>query len=269
MDFATIIGIFSGIGLVIWAITSNSGLDIFINIPSLAVVFGGTIAATFIAYPLNEVFRVLSILSKVFLTKSNKPARKIKELVDISTVTRRNGILALDKELPKINDEFLRKGLQMVVDGIRGSTINGILQLEMDNVWKRHQVGHQLFKDMATFSPAFGMVGTLIGLVQMLADLSDPGSIGPKMAVALITTFYGSLFANLFFIPMSIKLKRRSQQESLRMQLIIEAIKSIRLGDNPRFMEEKLTKFMSRAERQKSMKSDGADKKKSKEGEPK
>lgn len=263
MDLATFIGIISGIGLVVWAILSNSGLEIFINAPSLAVVFGGTIAATFIAYPLNEVLRVLSILKNVFFSKTIRPIDKIKELVEISTVTRKNGILALDKELPKISDDFLKKGLQMVVDGIRGATISSVMQLEMDNVWKRHQVGHQLFKDMAAFSPAFGMVGTLIGLVQMLADLSDPGSIGPKMAVALITTFYGSLFANLLFLPMSIKLKRRSQQETLRMTLTIEGIKSIRLGDNPRFMEEKLTKFLSQAERQKTNKAD-TDKKKSK-----
>ncbi len=263
MDLATIIGIFSGIGLVIWSITSNSGLDIFINIPSFAVVFGGTIAATFIAYPLNEVLRVLAILKKVFFSKNVKPADKIKELVDISTVTRRSGILALDKELPKVKDEYLQKGLQMVVDGIRGSTISNVMQLEMDNIWKRHQVGHQLFKDMAAFSPAFGMIGTLIGLVQMLADLSDPGSIGPKMAVALITTFYGSLFANLLYLPMAIKLKRRSQQEALTMSVTIEGIKSIRVGDNPRFMEEKLTKFLSSAERRKNSKGD-SDKKKDK-----
>ncbi len=263
MDLATIIGIFSGIGLVIWAILSNSGLDIFLNVPSLAVVFGGTIAATFIAYPLNEVFRVLAILKNAFFIKTENPHEKIKGLVEISTVTRRNGILALDKELPKIKDDFLEKGLQMVVDGIREATIINIMQLEMDNIWKRHQIGHQLFKDMAAFSPAFGMIGTLIGLVQMLADLSDPGSIGPKMAVALITTFYGSLFANLLFTPISIKLKRRSQQEFLRMQLMLEGIKSIRLGDNPRFMEEKLTKFLSRAERQKKSKDAGDNKKKS------
>lgn len=264
MDFATIIGIFSGVGLVVWAITSNSGLEIFVNIPSLAVVFGGTIASTFIAYPLNEVLRVLAILKNAFFAKSEKPSGKIKEMVEISTIARRNGILALDKELSKIKDEFLKKGLQMVVDGIRGATINNVLQLKMDNIWKRHQLGHQLFKDMATFAPAFGMIGTLIGLVQMLADLSNPGSIGPKMAVALITTFYGSVFANLLFLPISIKLKRRSHQEALRMQLILEAIKSIRLGDNPRFMEEKLTKFLSRAERMKTSKAAESSKKKSK-----
>ena len=262
MDFATLIGIISGIGLVVWEITTNSGLDIFVNIPSFAVVFGGTIAATFIAYPINEVLRVLSISKKVFLHKSEKPSTQIKELVEISVVTRSKGILALDKELSKIKDGFLNKGLQMVVDGIRGTTINEVMQLEMDIIWKRHQIGYSLFKDMGNFSPAFGMIGTLIGLVQMLADLSDPSGIGPKMAIALITTFYGSLFANLLYIPMSIKLKHRSQQEALRMQLIIEAIKSIRLGDNPRFMEEKLTKFLSNAERQKVSKATKSSKKK-------
>lgn len=264
MDFATIIGIISGLGLVVWAILSNSGLEIFINIPSLAVVFGGTIAATFIAYPINEVLRVLAILKKAFFSKYDKPGGQIKEMVEISTTARRHGILALDKELSKVKDKFLKKGLQLVVDGIQGVMIHNVLQLEMDNIWKRHQLGHQLFKDMATFAPAFGMIGTLIGLVQMLADLSNPGSIGPKMAVALITTFYGSVFANLLFLPISIKLKRRSQQEAMRMQLIIEAIKSIRLGDNPRFMEEKLTKFLSQAERQKNSKTTESPKKKSK-----
>jgi len=255
MDIATIIGIVSGIGLILISIMLNSGLELFVNGPAMMIVGGGTFASVLIAYPLNEVLRVMQMLKRVFQFKAVDPRALIQQLVEISIKARKEGILSIDKELDNIKNDFLRKGLQLVVDGIDGSSINNILQIEVVNMQKRHRVGWEIFAEMGKYAPAFGMIGTLIGLIQMLASLDDPSTIGPKMAVALITTFYGSFLANMVFVPMSVKLKRRSHQESLIMNLIIEAIKSIRLAENPKLMEDKLTKFLSNTEKKKSSKS--------------
>ncbi len=251
MDFATLIGVISGIGLVIGSIMLNSGLGLFYDLTSLMIVVGGTIAATFIAYPMKEVFKVFALLGRVFFNKQTSLSKIVEELIDLATKAKKNGILAIDSEIENISDKFLKKGLQMVVDGIEGPEMNTVLATEMQNDQKRHKNGVQLFSDMGKYAPAFGMVGTLIGLIQMLADLNDPSSIGPKMAVALITTFYGAIMANLFFVPMSVKLKSRSQQESLRMQLINMGVNSIRQGDHPRFMEDKLKNLLTEDEQKK------------------
>lgn len=254
MDIATILGIFSGIGLILISIMMNSGLDLFVSYPSLMIVLGGTVAATLIAYPLNEVLRVMSLIGKVFKFKKEDPKQLIKELVEIAVKAKRQGILAIDQDLNKIKNTFLQKGLQLVVDGIEESSIASILQIEMTNMRQRHRAGWEIFTEMGKYAPAFGLIGTLIGLIQMLASLDDPGAIGPKMAVALITTFYGALLSNMIFVPMSVKLKRRSQQESQLMHIIIEAIKSIRVGENPKLMEDRLNKFLSDDESKKTNK---------------
>ncbi len=251
MDIATILGILSGIGLVIWSITQNSGLNIFINVPSAAIVIGGTFAATFVAYPMSDVLRVFGIAQRVFLYKSPDPKSLIATMVKLAELAKRNGILAIEQEIKNIKDDFVKKGLMLIVDGVDERTIDNLMQIEIVNTVQRHKVGWEIFGEMAKYAPAFGMVGTLIGLVQMLADLNDPKSIGPKMAVALITTFYGSITANLFFAPMSVKLKRRSHQESIVMNLIIEGLRSIRQGENPKLMESKLKKFLSKEEAKK------------------
>jgi chemotaxis protein MotA len=251
MDIATIVGIISGIALIIISITLNTGLELFVNYPAMMIVAGGTFASVLIAYPLNEVLKVMQMLKRVFQFKAVDPRQLIKELVDLSIKARREGILAIDKELKNIKNEFLRKGLQLVVDGVEGPSINNILQIEVVSMRRRHRVGWEIFAEMGKYAPAFGMIGTLIGLIQMLADLEDPSTIGPKMAVALITTFYGAFLSNMVFVPMSVKLKRRSQQEYVIMNLIIEAIKSIRLAENPKLMEDKLMKFLSSSEKKK------------------
>ncbi|RMF06384.1 MAG: motility protein A [Candidatus Neomarinimicrobiota bacterium] len=257
MDIATILGILSGVGLVIWSITQNSGLDIFINIPSAAIVVGGTFAATFVAYPMTDVLKVFGMVQKIFLFKAPDPKKLIATMVQLAELAKREGILAIEKEIKTIKDDFVKKGLEMIVDGVDERTIDNLMQIEIVNTVQRHKVGWEIFGEMGKYAPAFGMVGTLIGLVQMLANLNDPSSIGPKMAVALITTFYGSITANLFFVPMSVKLKRRSHQESVIMNLVIEALKSIRQGENPRLMESKLKKFLSKEEEKKLEKSSG------------
>ncbi|MFQ6604305.1 MAG: motility protein A [Fidelibacterota bacterium] len=254
MDIATVVGIVTGVGLIVFSILLNSGLELFVNAPGFLIVVGGTIAATLIAYPLNEVFKVFGTLRKVFLFKATDPRKLIKEMVELSIKARRDGLLALDKELSKVNYDFLRKGLQLVVDGVPNPSINNILQIEVVNIKHRHRVGWEIFVEMGKYAPAFGMVGTLIGLIQMLAELSDPSTIGPKMAVALLTTFYGAIIANMFCVPIAVKLQRRSHQEALLNNLVIEAIRSIQASENPKLMEDKLNKFLASNETKKAEK---------------
>jgi chemotaxis protein MotA len=257
MDIATILGIISGIALVIGSIMMNSGLDLFISIPSLMIVAGGTLAATFIAYPINEVFGVFGHFMRVFVFKVQKPIDVIADLVKLSKVAQKEGILSLDKKVKEVKDPFFQKALQLTVDGMDTVDITSILRKEISTLQKKHKNGWEIFSTMGSYSPAFGMVGTLIGLIQMLADLSDAASIGPKMAVALITTFYGSLFANLFFLPMSAKLQRRSEEETLIMKLLSEGVVSIRSGENPRIMEDRLMVYVSEPKKENKDKAKG------------
>jgi len=206
MDIATIIGIFTGVGFVLATILMGSGLGIFINIPSLMIVVGGTFAATLIAYPLKDFLMVIGLAIKVFMFKIDNQEDLIKNLVEISNKARKGGLLSIEGDIKDIKDPFLGKALQMTVDGVEASSIAAILQKQISLIKRQHKVGYGIFAAMGAYAPAFGMVGTLIGLVQMLADLDDPSTIGPKMAVAMITTFYGALLANLIFIPMSDKL---------------------------------------------------------------
>ncbi len=240
MDIATIIGIVSGIGLVIGSILMNSGLDIFIDIPSFAIVIGGTTAAIFISFPLKEVLKVMGLTIRVFVVKSKNPADTIKELVELANKSKKEGLLALEADIKNSKDPFLTKALQMTVDGLPTEVMSTQINQEIGMEKIEHKLGIDIFAKMGEYCPAFGMVGTLIGLIQMLADLSDPSSIGPKMAVAMITTFYGSLFANLFFLPMSNKLTRRSASEQSHKTLLFEGIMAIRNGENPKVMEERL-----------------------------
>ncbi len=244
MDFATLIGIISGIGLVISSIMLNSGLELFWSPPSAMIVLGGTFAATLIAYPINELFRVIGHFVKVFVTKRTDHYELIDTMVGICNVARKGGVLAIESRLNQIENSFLEKGLRLTIDGKDEATVNGLLRREINQIQKSHKDGWDIFNQMGKFAPAFGMIGTLIGLIQMLSDLGDVNTVGPKMAVALITTFYGALLANLVFIPVTVKLRRRSSTETLEMNLILEGITYIRKGVNPRFMKEVLENYL-------------------------
>jgi chemotaxis protein MotA len=244
MDFATLIGIISGIALVVSSIMLNSGLDLFWSPPSLMIVLGGTIAATLIAYPINELFRVIRHFLKVFVTKRTDHYELIDTMVGLCNLARKGGVLAIESRLNQIDNKFLTKGLRLTVDGKDEATVQGLLRREINQIQKSHKDGWDIFNQMGKFSPAFGMIGTLIGLIQMLSDLGNIETVGPKMAVALITTFYGALMANLIFIPVTVKLRRRSATETLEMNLVLEGITYIRKGVNPRFMKEVLENYM-------------------------
>lgn len=244
MDIATIAGIIAGFVLIFSAIFMGGSPKIFIDIPSMLIVFGGTIAATLIAYPLNEVLSVMKVLPKVFKVEKSDFNKVITEIAKYANIARQNGMLALENEAKKSKNKLIQMGLQMLSDGIDGSTISQILHGELMTMQKRHKVGRDIFKDMGAYAPAFGMIGTLIGLVQMLSNLSDPNSIGPAMAVALLTTFYGAFLANVFFNPMAVKLKRKSELETIEMELIIKGLLSIQKGDNPKVIVDKLKVYL-------------------------
>ena len=252
MDLASILGLALGLGFILFGILSGGSLRLFINIPSVMIVVGGTIGATFINYPLNEVFGVVKIVKKAFLHTDESPIGIIDILVSFAETARREGILSLEQKVAGIDDEFLKKGINLAVDGTEPEYIKEIMETETNYIAERHKVGAGIFDAMGAYAPAFGMVGTLIGLINMLAKMDDPSSIGPAMAVALITTLYGAFIANLICIPIAGKLKARSASEVLIKELCIEGIMSIQSGDNPRIVEGKLKAFLSPSMRETS-----------------
>jgi chemotaxis protein MotA len=244
MDFATILGIISGFTLILIATMSGGTGKIFMDMNSMLVVVGGTIAATFINYPMKEVISVLGIVKNAFRNSPESLHELSGEIVNLSKISRKEGILALEKHIPKNGDSFLRSGIQLAVDGTEPEIIERILESEIDSQTERHELGQNILKSMGTYSPAFGMIGTLMGLIKMLQNLSDPSQIGSGMALALVTTFYGAVLANLVFLPMAGKLEILSTQEVTKRRLILEGILAIQSGDNPRIVGEKLKTFI-------------------------
>ena len=254
MDIATIIGIITAFSLVITAIMFGGSPAMFVNIPSVMIVVGGTLGATMVNYPLPDIFKVMKVVKNAFFHRHFTLKEMIENFVSLSGTARREGILALETAINDINDEFMKKGLQLSVDGLEPMSIREILDTEIVNIQDRHKLGAEIFTTLGTFAPALGMIGTLIGLVQMLQTMDDPSSIGPAMAVALLTTFYGSLIANIVCLPIAGKLKNRSSEEVMMKELMTEGIMSIAKGDNPRLLEQKLNAFLSPQLRETSFK---------------
>ncbi len=245
MDLATILGIVTGLGLIFMAIFQGAGLSTYIDIPSVLITVGGTFAATLINYPLGDMIGLMGVIKKSFLHKEISPAEVIDSIVQLAERARREGILALESSIESLEDEFLQTGIRLAVDGIEADIIRDVLETELSYLEGRHKHGQSILEALGAYAPAFGMIGTLIGLVAMLKNMDDPSAIGPGMAVALLTTFYGAFMANLIFLPLAGKLKVRSQQELLIKELIIEGVMSIQSGDNPRIIEQKLQAFLS------------------------
>ena len=245
MDIASIIGVVSGIGFILGTILLGGSIMGFINIPSILIVVGGTVAATMVGYPLPIFLGVFKTAMKIFIFKIEKPENIIANLVEISNKARKGGLLSIEGDIQSTPDPYLAQALQMTVDGVKTGDISAIMQKKMSLTKKGLDTGANMFASMGAYAPAFGMIGTLIGLVQMLANLDDPSSIGPKMAVAMITTFYGAIMANLFFLPMSDKLAGRNEEEITNMNIIFEGILSIREGEHPKLMEDKLKVYLA------------------------
>lgn len=251
MDLATLMGFFLGATCVIISILLGGKLITFYDAASILITIGGGIASTLISYRVGEIAKIMKVVSKAFLTKDDPPEKVIRLMVELSQKARREGLLALEAERENIKDEYINQSLQLIVDGVEPDTIRESMDLELSNLEARHAKGQGLFKTMASLFPAWGMIGTLIGLINLLKQLDDPSKIGPSMAVALITTFYGSIMANFFCTPIANKLALKSKEEIQQKEMIIEGILSIQAGENPRIMEHKLKTFLSPEQKKK------------------
>ncbi|MFH1912844.1 MAG: MotA/TolQ/ExbB proton channel family protein [Pseudomonadota bacterium] len=248
MDIATLIGLFGAFGLVLTAIFMGGNAAGFIDIPSVAVVIGGTFAVTFVMFPMGVVIGTIKVGLKTLMFKANDPQDIIRLISSLADTARKQSLVALEK-VP-IEDPFLKKGVMLVVDGSSETLVRSVMEIELEFMKQRHRQGQSVFRGMGTMAPAFGMIGTLIGLVNMLSNLSDPSSIGPAMAIALLTTFYGAVLANCVFLPMATKLEERSAEDSLFMQIMIEGVASLQRGDHPSVVREKLQAFLAPAMRE-------------------
>jgi len=244
MDLATVIGLVVGIGLILSALVLGGAPLAFVDVPSMLIVVGGVIAVTFIMFPMRTVIGSIQVAIKAFREDTWNLDAIIDQMVNLSRLARTNGILALEDAEKEIKNPFLKKGIQLAVDGNEEELIRFIMATDVGFTKERHAIGQKVFKQMGAMGPAFGMIGTLIGLVQMLRTLDDPSSIGPSMAVALLTTFYGSLIANLVCLPIANKLEFRSKEEALAKQVVTEGIISIMQGANPKVLKDKLEAFV-------------------------
>ena len=244
MDITTILGIVLGTGFIVWSILLGGELIWYWDAPSVVVVAGGMFAGFLVAYPLKEVLNLGKVMSKTIKNNEYDVDQIITKIIELANVARREGLLALEEAVSEIKDDFLQKGVMLIVDGTDPELVKNILETEIENISERHGKGKSMLDLFGSLGPAFGMIGTLIGLVAMLQNLSDPNSIGPAMAIALITTFYGSILANLIFIPMAAKLALKSNEEILIRNVMIEGLLSIQAGENPRIIEEKLKVFL-------------------------
>lgn len=244
MDVSTIIGLIMGTGLMIWAISGKSDISTFVDASSVAIVIGGAVSAVLISFPIRNLIGVGKVVKNCFFSVTANPHELIADMVKYAEVARRDGILALENATTDIRDPFLVAGIQMAVDGTDPDQIESILLSDLEAVEARHADGKAIFDGFGRFAPAFGMIGTLIGLVIMLQNMDDPSKIGPAMAVALLTTLYGALVANLVALPMADKLAVRSRDETAVKMIIIKGVMAIQSGDNPRIVEQKLKTFL-------------------------
>jgi len=249
MDFPTIIGIVAGCGLIISAIMSGGDPGGFIDYPSIMIVIGGVGASILVAFPMEEVIQAFRAASKAFSTSKVKTSEIVETMVQIAEISRREGLIALERV--ESDNVLLKKATQLIADSADPNLIRDTMSIEITSMKRRHKIGISVFLKLGSLGPAFGMIGTLIGLVQMLANLSDPSALGPAMAIALLTTFYGSFVANVIFIPLADKLKARSMQEELCLFVIFEGAKCILENNNPALVREKLSSFLPPKERKK------------------
>ena len=250
MDIATIIGVSLGFVVVVGAIVAGGGAQLFFHVPSMAITIGGMLCATMIHFSLPQFLGIFAVIKKTILTKIPPTSELVQKMVNFAAINRRDGALALEQEIQNLEDKFFVKGLQMLVDGQESETIRDLMSLEIQYLQERHGTGKKILEFMGAAAPAFGMIGTLIGLVQMLSNLSSPDDIGGGMAVALLTTFYGAFAANLIFIPLAGKLGIYSKAEATQMEMIVEGVCAISQGENPTSVREKMHAFVSSGRRE-------------------
>lgn len=254
-DISTTLGLGLGAFCIIIGMIINdgkfepSGLRQFYDLASIFITVGGSFFTILICYPISAIKGLPGAMKNIFVEKQVPPIELIDSFVSLSRQARKEGLLSLENSIENIEDRFLKSGVQMIIDGMEPETIREILELDISEMEKRHATYVNLMKAWAGYGPAYGMIGTLIGLVQMLARLNDPSSLGPGMAKAIITSFYGSVLANFIFGPIAAKLENKNEEEVGRREMMLEGILSLQSGVNPRIIEEKLKAFLSPKER--------------------
>lgn len=248
-DLATLIGLLGAFGVVGFAISQgDGGIALFVNPPSMLIVLGGSIFVALMKFGLGQFLGAIKVAFQAFFFKSADTNQLIELSVRLSNKARREGVLALEDET--IPNPFLKKGIEYLVDNVDGKVIKSTLTKEMFQAVDRHEVGIKIFKAIGDVGPAMGMIGTLVGLVQMLANMEDPKTIGPAMAVALLTTLYGAMLANMFALPIADKLTLRNNEERVTKMLLIDAVISIQTEQHPRILEEALKPYLQRTKRE-------------------
>ncbi len=248
MDLATLVGILGAFGIIGGAMTMSGGIGIFVDIPSVLIVIVGTIFVVLMKFSMSQFLGCFKVAGKAFMFKLVDPADLIEEVVELADDARKNGLLALEGK--EVSDDFLQSGIQLLVDGHDPEVVRGLLNRDLNEAVKRHEVGSQIWKQMGDTAPAMGMVGTLIGLVAMLSNMSDPASIGPSMAVALLTTLYGAMVANMIALPISDKVALRRDEEGRIKSMVIDALMGIQAGQNPRVIDSMLRNYLPAGKRE-------------------
>lgn len=248
MDLATLIGLIGAFGFVIGAMASSGGVSIFIDVASILIVLCGSIFVVMMRFNLKQSLGSIKIAAKAFMFKIDKPDELIEQSVTMADAARKGGFLALEEA--EISNSFMQKAVDMLVDGHDGDVVRDALEKDIALTEERHKLGVSIFQSMGDVAPAMGMIGTLIGLVAMLSNMDDPKSIGPAMAVALLTTLYGAMVANMVAIPIASKLELRMKEEMLNRNLIMDAVLAIQDGQNPRVIEGFLKNYISEKQRE-------------------
>jgi chemotaxis protein MotA len=244
MDLMSLLGIIFAFGFVLYGILSSGSIMTFVDMPSVYITIGGTMGALLLTTKTKNAKVLFKLFGLVFKENKSSDLEIIRNLIEWATRARKEGLLSLEDTIQNIPDPFIKKGMMMIVDGSEPETIRNVLSLKIKGIVSRHSDNRAMFDTGAALGPAFGMIGTLIGLVNMLKSLSDPSTIGPQMSVALITTFYGSMLANMVFMPMSKKLKIKTSEEVYQKEMIIEGLLSIQAGENPNTLKEKMLSFL-------------------------
>ena len=242
MDLGTLIGIVVGNALILSAMLMGGTMDMFVDVAGLMIVFGGAVSACLMAFPMKEVIAAFKAAMFCMTADKMEPNAMVQTMCDLCTVTRKSGLVALSKM--KFEEDFLRKAANLIADGTKEDVIRDALTIEIDAMKARHAVIQDVFMKLAAYCPAFGMIGTLIGLVQMLANLSDPAAVGPAMAVALLTTMYGAMFANMLWNPIGAKLASRTATEVINLEITFEGACAILAEGNPMTVYEKLSSYI-------------------------
>lgn len=247
MDIATLVGILGAFGIVIYAMLSGGSVDMFVNVPSLLIVLVGSMFVVLIKFTLGQFLGAIKVAIKAFSFKLTAPEDLITEVVELADEARKGGLLALEGK--ETSSKFLGNGIQLLVDGHDADVVKTLLWKDLKQTQDRHEWGAKIFSAMGDVAPAMGMIGTLVGLVAMLSNMDDPKSIGPAMAVALLTTLYGAMFANMIALPVADKLSLRRNEEGTSKSMVIDALLAIQAGQNPRIIDSMLRAYLPEGQR--------------------